>query len=811
MKISWNWLSRFADTAGIDPVVFSRQFTLGVAEIDEVHRVGVCDPGLDEETRQHVLSRICIARVTACRPHPQADKLQIVTLDTGDGTPREIVSGAPNARTGLLSVFADEGAVLVGKDGKPFELKEAVIRGVPSRGMLVSFAELGIGEDHGGVIEVPEDLAPGTLLSDVAFAFDDVIWDIDNKSLTHRPDCWGHVGLAREVAALLRRDFTWQVPPVQFPDTPGVKVLNEAPDLCPRYSAFEMDDVRIGPSPLWIQVLLWRLGQRPINNLVDFTNLTMLTVGNPLHAFDRRRIGGDTIVVRRAKEAEPFVTLDERSHILCPQDLVIADATEPVALAGVMGGLHSQVEPDTTRIVLESANFHAGTIRRTALRTGLRTDSSARFEKSLDPHQVRDASCFFADLVLTHVPGSRVSSRYEDVFPGPPVPVVIQMTGSFVEKRLGLELKTEVIAEVLERLQFGVKVQGDDLTITVPSFRATKDIAIPEDIVEEVGRWFGYDNIRAELPSVRLSRPFSLPVRSVQRHLRDMLVLESGFMEAMTYSFNRISDLVALGLDPEDHLEMANPISSEEPVLRTSLFPNLLSAVVRNERHEDHQRLVEFGRVYLTDESGFPRQPRQCALVLANRHAGNTPDLFYHMKDVLSRALRTSERGEVTVEILADPAPFVHPVRSAEVRVSGIPVGWFGQLHPQTRRSLEMESGVVMASLDLEILCGIAKVVRSFEPLLRFPGMSHDISVLVDKTKKAGDLQRELLILEPELVRKVECFAVYESDRYPDRRSLSFRLHLAHRDRTLTQEDLLSIHERALEMLRQQFDAHLTS
>lgn len=814
MKVSWNWISRFAAVKDIDARDIASRFTLGVAEIDEVVRVGTVDPALEGAARAKAISCIKIAHVLNCRPHPQADRLQIVTVDTGSDT-REIVSGAPNVRAGMTSVFADEGAVILGKDHTPVRLQEAVIRGVKSRGMLVSFAELGIGEDHTGVIDVPDDIAPGTPLAQAAFAFDDVIWDIDNKSLTHRPDCWGHVGLAREIAALCRRECTWVPPAVIFGSDSDIRVRNEAPDLCPRYSCFTMTGIQIAPSPLWVQVLLWRLGQRPINNVVDFTNLVMLTVGNPLHAFDRRTIGGDMIIVRRAHEAETFTTLDGRKHTLSPQDLVIADAYRPIALAGVMGGLDSMVAFDTTSIVLESANFHAGTIRKTAVRTQERTDSSARFEKSLDPYQVEDASRFFADLVLRYIPGAAIASRYEDVFSQPPAPVYIDITGDFVARRLGMNLEATAIENVLTRLQFGVDRDGDSLRVRVPTFRATKDISIPEDLVEEVGRWYGYDKITPQLPVVRLARPFSLPSRSVTLKLRDVLCGECGFYEAMTYSFNRIDTLQACGLDPQNHLELENPISSEEPVLRTHMAPNLLAAVVRNERREEHQRLVEFGRVYLPDSHdvrAFPSQPRVATLVLSWRHLPVTdPTPFFHMKDVVLRALRTQERGEATVTQFADPPPYLHPVRCAALMLGGVRVGFWGQVHPQTRRALEMESSVVVAVLDIDAIAALPKAIRHFEPLPRFPGMEHDLTVLSPKNVKAADIQIVLQSIEPEITQRVECIAVYEHPRFEGRRSLTFRLHLVHPDRTLTQEELLQLHERAVALLQERFDVRIPS
>ncbi len=785
MKISWSWLSRYVDLDGIDPVATGERFTLCVAELEGVEHVG------------SELKPLRAATIVATDPHPNSSRLKLVTVDLGEET-RQVVCGAPNAREGLVTAFAPVGTTVQDKNGAPHTIGEATIRGVKSAGMLVSPMEMGLSEEHGGIIELPPSLASGTLLSEIA-PLEDWIWDIDNKSLTHRPDLWGHYGIAREVASLVGRPLHLENPRPAFTEEDPLTIHNREHELCPRYTALYMKGVIVAPSPFWMQVLLYHAEQRPINNIVDFTNFTMLTLGNPLHAFDARQLGEKTITIRRAGEGESITTLDGQEHRLTTDDLVIADKDAPVALAGVMGGLHAEVSPDTTAVVLESATFHAGTIRRTAARLGMRTESSSRFEKSLDPHTAQAAAWFFANLVLEHCGEARIASRFYDEGRALPEATTIATSVPFIQKRLGVEIPAERIVEILRALHFHVTLQQERLLVGVPSFRATKDIGIPEDIVEEVGRIYGYGAIPPRVPSVTLEKPWSLPCKLVERRLRETLSLELGFNETMTYSFDKVSLLQRVGLDLQGAVRMKNPISKEEPVLRRTLLLNLLDAIKRNERVEEELRLYEIGRTFHPRE-GLPYQPRRLTAVLARRPQKEAPEgqLVYEMKYVVERIAQRLERGTLTLEgpdkVLLGRS-WVHPTRSARILLSGRVVGFFSALHPAVQQAVGIKARVAFLDLEIDALSALPSVYKKFEPLPRFPGITHDVSVILDKGVLAGEAMALLKEVDP-LVHQVSCVDLYEGEKFPGKRSLTFRILFQTPERTLTQDEVNHIHER---------------
>jgi phenylalanyl-tRNA synthetase beta chain len=791
MKISWKWLERYVDLSGIDPLKTGEQFTISVAEIDEIIEVG------------KDIANIRAALVLELNPHPNAKKLTLATIDIGCEK-LTVICGAPNVKVGMMTAFAGIGTTVNDKSGEKFTIEDAEIRGVRSAGMLVSPMELGFGDDHAGIMELPDGIEAGQLFKDIA-PVEDIIWDIDNKSLTHRPDLWGHMGIAREVASLVGRELKTEISKPLFNEEDPLTIHNEDLEFCPRYTAFTMDGIKIAPSPFWMQVLLYNAGMRPINNIVDFTNFTMLSVGNPIHVFDSREMGGKTIKIRRATESEEMITLDGEKHSLTTEDLVIADEKRPVALAGIMGGQNSEVAGDTTSIILESANFHPGKIRRTAVRLGIRTESSSRFEKSLDPNSAQSAAFMFANLVTEHLDSSKVSSRFYDHGAKMADETVISMKLSFIQKRLGIEVSSERIVEILTSLGFKIQLSGDDLEVGVPSYRATKDISIPEDIVEEVGRIYGYGNIEPKAPVVELHRPWSLPSVDLGRKVRDCLSGDLGFNQVMTYSFDKMSLIEKTGLSIEKALFLKNPISKEEPVLRQTMVLNLLDLVQKNERNETQLRLYEVGSVFSKAESGaIPVQPKKLSMVIGDRELKKSDkgELFYQMKYLIERLVQRLEKGELTIDVADEDAlafPWVHPVRSAIIKINGVRVGYFSLLHPKIAKNLSLGSEVCVGVLDLDKVVVLNNVVKLFEPLPRFPGIKHDVSIIVDKKIKSSQVQEVLGSIDATLFKSVECIDVYEGDKFPGKRSLSFRLLFQHPERTLKQEEIATIHEKIVE------------
>ena len=630
MLVSWRWISEYVDTRGVDPHAFAERFTMSVAEIDAVHDFG------------RGLNGVVVADVLEVTPHPGADKLRLARLDIGSGE-LVVVCGAPNLAAGQRLAFAAVGVTLA----SGLEIRAGRIRGVDSPGMLCSERDLGLSDDHGGLLVLDGCMAPaGTALTDAVAAVD-TLYEIDNKSITHRPDLWGHHGIAREIAALLDKPLgPLDIEGLQFAAVDPVALQVADDSGCTRYLCAKLSGVTIAPSPVDLRLRLRSLGVRPISNVVDATNLAMLETGNPLHAFDARSLRGGAIVVRRARADEQITTLDGQPRSLQTADCVIADAEGPVALAGIMGGADSEIRDDTAQVILEAASFDGATIRRTSTRQGLRTESSARFEKGLDPDAARLGALRFLKIVSHLCPQAQITSRLADIGPhtsAPPAAVTIATRASYLRSRLGVtasELADAWMDRTFESLGFGVARQGDELAIAVPGFRAGRDVGIAEDLVEELGRIWGYDNVRSQPPSVPARPPHLPPLRRIERAARASLVLHSHLTEVMLYAFDHEPSRERLGLvesGPDGaalaRLRMRNAISAEATRLRRSLVPNLLVALERNlergtREAEGHKGMrigvFEIGRAFVPvvgDESASPDAGIPAALSGAGRDA----------------------------------------------------------------------------------------------------------------------------------------------------------------------------------------------
>lgn len=618
MLVSWKWLGQWTDLSGVDPEAFAQRFTCTVAEIDAVHRWGF---GLGE---------VLVADVVAVAPHPAADKLRLATVHLGDRT-ETVVCGAPDLAVGLRVPFVPPGVKLP----SGIEVKDGEVRGVRSPGMLASEKDLGLSDDNDGLLHLTGVTAPAGTPLPAAITLEDVLYEVDNKSITHRPDLWGQYGVAREVAAMLGRPLQPLDTEVALGSGDPLPVLVDDPAACLRYVCARVQGVQVGPSPVDARLLLRRLGVRPISNAVDATNLVMLETGNPLHAFDARQIRGNQIRVRKAQPGEQMQTLDGQLRTLTPADLLICDGEGPVAVAGVMGGLDSEIKDDTSEVVLEAAAFESAGIRKTAMRLGMRTESSARFEKALDPALAEVAARRFLRCLVQWSPGAQVTSGLLDAGPfrsQPPQPVVIQTSTRYLRDRLGVsatEMPDAWIATCLEQLGFLVAVGAGDvqsLHVQVPSWRATKDIRQPEDLVEELGRHYGYGNIRSQAPLIPSRPPYLPPDKRLASHLRQVLSLGQGLTEVQLYAFDHESSRKRLGLDEGSlpRLEVKNEIAADHKYLRRSLIPNLLACIEGNLLRGDGvtpaaKGLVvahyELGRVFLPvaahavgpdDDSGLP-------------------------------------------------------------------------------------------------------------------------------------------------------------------------------------------------------------
>ena len=793
MKFSLQWLNRYVDLSDVNVPELAERFTLSVAELEGYEEVG------------SELDTVVVARIESCEQHPDADRLQVCQVNDGSADLRTIVCGAPNARPGLVTALALPGSKFNG-----FKIKVAKVRGVESCGMLCAPDELGLGEGHDGIWELPSDLTPGTPLHEI-MPVKDTIFELDNKSITHRPDLWGHYGLAREVAGLLGKKLRELDTEVSLgeEDAPFIEITDE--EACPRYMALKLNNVNVAPSPLWMQILLYRCDTRAINNLVDATNFVMLELGQPLHAFDARQIHGSHIIVRRAHPKEKVITLDGQERKLVVDDLLICDSHRPVALAGVMGLQNSEVVDDTHSLLLEAANFIPEVVRRTAVRLGLRTEASARFEKSLDPSLPKLAALRFAKLIQESCPEAVVSSPFADHWSKQPQQITITTSVSYINNRLGTDLAPERVRAYLSSVEFEVKdLDGDKMEVKVPSFRATKDVSIQEDLVEEVGRLFGYDNIIPSQPVVEIAKPYRHPMRTLQRKARTILSSTLGFYETRNYSFDSEPLLERIGRPTKNYLELKNPLSSEQRFLKSSLIPNLLAAIERSVGHCDALKVYEIGRVFedlsaeesQADPERLPHQPFMLAGALWRKHSPklsanslganwtNSDQAYFELKG-FAESLVDQLNTQVSFKLSDGGQPvWMHPARCALVlSAQGDKLGYLGGLHPDVIENTSLGEYCAFFEWNLEVLESLGLSYGGYSEIPRYPAISYDLSVIVPETVSYEQIKTLVHQAHKTWVKNVDCVSIYRGEPIPEgQKSVTIQMHLQDPNATLEME-----------------------
>jgi len=796
MKLSMRWLSRHVDLSGIEPQQILADLTMSTAEIEGLEQFGA---GLECLVVGHVRKR---------EKHPDADKLSVCTVDLGpDHGVVQIVCGAPNVAPGQRVVVIRPGDTLPASGGKgALKIKVGKIRGVESHGMICSEAELALSEEQDGILVLSEDAEIGARFVDVCPVQDHVL-EIDNKSINHRPDLWGHYGFARELAAIYGRELAPLAEVASFPESGSrVEVVIEDTEACPRYCGLVIDGVDAGPSPNELRWQLAAVDQRSINLPVDLTNFVMLDLGQPMHAFDASRVGDGPIRVRFAKAGEKITTLDHIERELGVEDLLICAGDEPEALAGVMGGEGTMVEDGTTRLFLESANFRAMTVRRTSMRLGLRTDASARFEKAQDPANAELGVHHFLALLRQYCPTAVAAGPLSDPAGFDYEQVSVELRRARLHLKLGLELDDDKVAEILRSLQFGVEVTDDGFTVAVPSFRATKDIATEDDLIEEVGRMFRYDNI-PERPLVGTIEP---PPRNEElassRRFIETACLDQAFNEVYNYSF--VSDAVLEACNAGDHAYVGvdNPVAPEQARLRRHVMPSLLASARGNLRQRTEVRLVEHGKGYhaeMKGDRGLPHEVREIAFVIA-RPNGAHP--FGDLREaVLSLLLRLGYPAVMARVWHGKDQPWVHPSRAVAVDRDGSPCGYVAHLHPAVARSMDLPAQTAIACIDVRALLASARRIQSYEPVPVYPDLPVDVALLVDESVEVATVAGFLRTAGRKLVRGVDLFEVYRGERLPaGKKSLNFTVTLGAPDRTLTDSDeskyLVKVRDRAADI-----------
>lgn len=730
MKVPMSWLREYVDIEmPLDEL--ATKINDATAEVEGIEYIGgTWDPTL-----------VRVAEVVAIDPHPNADRLRLATVETGSGR-QQVVCGAPNLAIGQKVAFATEGAELVdGHTGKLAKLKLRPIRGVESAGMVLSEKELGLSDDHEGILELPAGAPVGAPLVDV---LGDAILDI--TTWANRADLLGIHGIAREVAALTGR----VVREPESTHTPGetrvedkIAVSIEAPDLCLRFTASLIEGVQVGPSPAWLQERLLRVGMRPINNVVDITNYVMLETGQPLHAFDYDLIRGKQIVARRAKPGEKLTTLDDIERELDPEMLLICDGEGPVGIAGIMGGGNSEVSRDTRNVLLEVANFYPGSIRRTSTLLKLRTEASLRFEKGLGPgvplHAQQRALHLFEQLT-----GGKVATGIVDLYPGEQPPKTIILEAERIQRVLGIDIAPDAVREVLGGLGFLVHhLQPNRFSVQAPYWRP--DVTIPEDVIEDLGRVYGYDRLPSTSLEGALPEPEYNPVYDVREALRDAAVV-AGLQEVINYTLTDLPTLARV-VPPDDKLRGAplgvmNPVASRHTYLRTSLRGTVLQSYAANQRlHEGALRIFELGFEYLPVEADLPHErPVLCAVVGGQRESrwprqGGEPLDFFDAKGVAEAML-----GSLGIRAEARPATAFGMLEghTAELVCGKDVVGIVAQVHPDTAAAFDIDAPVFMAELWVEDLVRHVPERPAYLPPERYPDVRVDLSLLIADEVPAG-------------------------------------------------------------------------
>lgn len=780
MRYSLGWLEDYVDLP--ERQVLVDRLTRAGSEVERV-----IDQGVDFEG-------VIVTRVDALRPHPNANKLQLALVATG-GNPVEVVTGATNLAVGDRVPLAVTGARL-----KDRRIERQVFRGIPSEGMLCSAIELGLGEDAAGILILDPSAVPG---EDVRTLFPaDTILEVEIKS--NRPDLLSHLGIAREISALV--SVPLRPPSVNGTAVPSEPLVRlESARACRRFVARRFTGIKVGPSPVWLQARLRAAGVRPISNVVDITNYVMLELGQPMHAFDQRRLDGP-LVVRQARPGETLPSLDGKTRELRPEDIVVADGSRARALAGIIGGTDTAVDATTTEIVLEAATWEPRQIRASSRSHGVRSEASSRFEKGLSP-AISPPAIERATTLIAELAGGRAVG-HNDVYPDPLQPVSIELSAARIDRVLGIAVPLEEAAAILERLAFTVRLTRDQLTATPPDFRL--DCTIPEDLVEEIGRIYGYDRVPSTLPGQRM------PVRDLYRRqdvdeiARDLLV-GLALDEALTNSL--VSDATTVDIRllaaPAARARLRNPMAENRDALRASLLPGLLDALALNARQDQPgARLFELGTVFWKGEEGI-NEPR--VLGIAVHVPGGAEPAVAGLREVQQALAALRER------VSLPPATFVpgqgpgwHPGRSAEVRDDSGLVGMVGEVHPSLLAALGLPGRAVGAEVLFDRFVELGQRAPTARPLPRFPGVRRDITVVIRGHIAARQLVQVMQRLGGYTFREISMLSEYQGPQLgAGARSVSFRLQFQADDRTLTSEEVSATYQRIVDGLKQEFDAEV--
>ncbi|MBQ9471762.1 MAG: phenylalanine--tRNA ligase subunit beta [Ruminococcus sp.] len=769
MFLSMNWIKEFVDLSGLDDIELINRFSLSTAEVEN-----------DIQFKGSDISGIVVAEIKSVEPHPESKKLHLLKVDAGEPELTDVVCGAPNVRVGMKTAFAKVGAKI-----GDIEIAPRPLAGYMSYGMCCSEKEIGISDDNSGIMDITDDVKNGTDLKDI-YAIDDIIFEVDNKSLTNRPDLWSHYGIAREFAAIAQRPLK----ALDFDDLsaydglPKVDMKIEDP-LCYRYSCLQFENISRSVSPVDMRIRLFYCGMRAINFLADMTNYLMLEMGQPMHAFDSRKV--ENIRVKRFDKEFEFETLDGVERHIDSDTLMICNGDTPVAIAGIMGGLDSEIVDDTHTLTLESATFDAASIRKSTVRLSHRTDASMRYEKSLDPELTVAAIARFVFLLKKYDSGIEVVSALTDDYAYKYPQVTLSFDKAFVDKYTGIEIDNDTIVGTLERLGFGVTYSEDNFTVDVPSWRATKDVTIKADIIEEITRIYGYDNFEIHTADAPLFPTRPEPVKQDEDSVKDILVKHFNLHELHSYVWNYADELKALGIANVGEIKLEGATNPNIETIRKTMIPTQLCQVRSNLGWADEFGIFEVGRVVsgMTDDN----------LCIENKLLGITlykkgmdvRSLYFRMKTIIETLADEIKHKKVSYKRAETSFDWEHPVNLNSVIIDGEVIGRIGLIHPSVMKKLDKRASVVFAELDMDKLAAVENASISYEEPSKFPGIEIDLSFL---TSRFAPIKEAIERAACELIRSVEVIDIYEAG---DASSIAVRLTFADSSRTLTREEVTAV------------------
>ncbi|MBR4087171.1 MAG: phenylalanine--tRNA ligase subunit beta, partial [Clostridia bacterium] len=721
MFLSMNWLSDYVDFSGLDKLKLINQFSLSTAEVENE----IFFKGSDIEG-------IVLAEIKEVAEHPESKKLHLLKVDMGSGELQDVVCGAPNVRVGMKTAFAPLGA----KIGE-ITIAPRALAGYTSNGMCCSERELGISEDHEGIMDITEDYPLGTPIKEI-YDIDDIIFEVDNKSLTNRPDLWGHYGIAREFAALIDRPLKPLdcVDLAAYDHLPKVDMKIEDP-LCQRYSCLQVENITKTVSPMNMRIRLYYCGMRAINLLADLTNYLMLEMGQPMHAFDSRKV--EKLRIKRFDKPHTFRTLDGVDRNCDENTLMICNGDTPVAIAGIMGGLDSEIVEDTTRLTLESATFDAVSIRKSTVRLGHRTDASMRYEKCLDPEMTVPAIARFVRLLTEIDGGVKVVSALTDEYAYQYPVRQLSFDKNFVDRYTGIEIANETIEKTLTALGFKVTVSGDNFDVTVPSHRATKDVTMKADIIEEITRIYGYDNFDVHTANAPLYPVRAAEEKTLEDKIKDLLVKRFSLHELHSYVWAYYDEYKELGIEVEENIKLVNATNPNIETIRRSIIPTQLCQIKTNVGYAPSFGVFEIGRVVNgLKEDGYCDERKKLCITLFDK-TKSVEALYYELRDILAIMADDLRHTALTYNTAQATRSYQHPRNLSEIYMNGVLLGEMGICHPTVAKKIDKKAAIVFAEIDVSLFAEQENASIAYQEPSKYPEMEIDVTFISQKFAPIGE------------------------------------------------------------------------